>query len=388
MTAHPASQPTAAYVPLSPALEAKEDVLLRALRRFYADPSHLAALADALSGVGSRAVTETDYRHLGRELTWDAVFDTRRLSSGSKRFSGVLETDGVALCVHFKYPPTPKPPPPPPATKKRKRGAEPHVPSQPPQPGQRVIAIDPGRVTLVEGVEVLDGGGGLRRYSLTRKQYYRDAHFTRNAGKLMRRDAAIQAHHAALAEASPKTARMEAFAKHMQALVPRLEELWAHQVASRRPAALRLDSYIHSRKTLDRFFAGMRRGSGPTNALPPVVAYGAAKFASTGRGELAAPTTKLFERCKAHFPGSVVLVDEFRTTKCCRDCGSELLGVMGTTKNGTRATVRGLKRCGSTVCRTRSLKSRDLNAALNILDAYVGDSSGAGRPAYLRRQQQ
>ena len=61
MTAHPASQPTAAYVPLSPALEAKEDVLLRALRRFYADPSHLAALADALSGPNSVSLRVLDW---------------------------------------------------------------------------------------------------------------------------------------------------------------------------------------------------------------------------------------------------------------------------------------------------------------------------------------
>ena len=340
-------------------------------------------LHSLMKRAGLVSCDEKTFREMA-EHHWGSTFNTQRLGSGTKRFSGLVDTDGVALCVHFKQVR-------PEGEGRSKQGGTRSKPSSGASSsgassslsnGQRVVAIDPGRATLVEAVEVV--GNTTKRYRLTRKQYYHDSPFTRNAKAQRRRDAPMRPHLEALAATSPKTASLERFEAHVRELAPRLEALWAHY-ASRRAAAMRLDNYIHGRKTLDRFFAKLR---GPSDQPPPTVAYGAAKFASTGRGELAAPTSKVYVRCRVHCPDTV-LVDEFRTTKCCRDCGAELLAVRrwhGRGCNRRRVTVRGLKRCGSTACSLRRLKDRDLNAALNILDAYVGErGGGGGRPAHLCR---
>ena len=98
------------------------------------------------------------------------------------------------------------------------------------------------------------------------------------------------------------------------------------------------------------------------NKENPIIAYGAAKFPSTGRGELSAPTTSLFRACCRHFQ-HVVLVDEFRTSKTCSICGGDLASV-----KLRGVIVRGLHWCGSTKC--RRLLNRDYNAAVNILHRY------------------
>ena len=44
-----------------------------------------------------------------------------------------------------------------------------------------------------------------------------------------------------------------------------------------------------------------------------IIAYGSAKFASTGKGEMAVPTTRAYKECTQRF--ITVPVDEFRSTK-------------------------------------------------------------------------
>ena len=107
-------------------------------------------------------------------------------------------------------------------------------------------------------------------------------------------------------------------------------------------------------KCTDRFFARLKK-----DADGYKVAYGAAKFAPTGKGGQAVPTTSMAKACARFF--EVTMVDEYRTSKVCSHCDQELNVIC---KGGKQ--VRGLRRCGSSVCRSSCLKNRDLNAALNI----------------------
>jgi hypothetical protein len=102
-----------------------------------------------------------------------------------------------------------------------------------------------------------------------------------------------------------------------------------------------------------------------------IIAYGSAKFAPTGPGELAVPTTEAFKSCSKHF--KIKLIDEFRTSKMCSCCGEELTKLYLGDKE-----IRGFRRCDSIVCQ-RKLVSRDSNAAKNIRDCYLE------RPNCLRR---
>ena len=146
-----------------------------------------------IAGLGSRFITidirvlHDMLRHAGltnapREAFYDlkddefrAAFDLRRLETGPKSFSHLIETDGVSMCVHLKRRKTPEeeanakgtgrqPPPP-----KRPRPQDP-APA-PPLPGQRVIGGDPGRVNLIYVVESLEDGSE-KKYVLTRRSYY------------------------------------------------------------------------------------------------------------------------------------------------------------------------------------------------------------------------
>ena len=62
----------------------------------------------------------------------------------------------------------------------------------------------------------------------------------------------------------------------------------------RRWARQRFALYSGKRKCLDRFFGSMAGDGVPT------IAWEAASFAPTGRGERAVPTTAVARRCAAH----------------------------------------------------------------------------------------
>lgn len=80
--------------------------------------------------------------------------------------------------------------------------------------------------------------------------------------------------------------------------------------------------------------------------------------------------------------GRVVMVDEYMTTQCCKDCGAITGKVMRRSAGEEKGReVRGLRRCESNACRSVPLKSRDYNAACNIASCVAP----GGRPLHLQR---
>lgn len=111
-----------------------------------------------------------------------------------------------------------------------------------------------------------------------------------------------------------------------------------------------------------------------------LVAYGAAHFAPSGRGELAVPTTTAFKRVKRAFPHTDA-VDEYATSKMCPACRGKLTEVW--TRAGDRWRVeRGLRKCNN-ACGT--FVNRDKAAARNMVLVGLAKRNGRGRPAYLAR---
>ena len=82
----------------------------------------------------------------------------------------------------------------------------------------------------------------------------------------------------------------------------------------------------------------------------------------------------------------IVQVDEFRTTKCCHQCGNVLHNLRD---SETHHVIRGLKSCHH--CGTTKtdpvLLNRDANAPINILLCLEAMVNGRERPKYLKRQQ-
>jgi hypothetical protein len=140
----------------------------------------------------------------------------------------------------------------------------------------------------------------------------------------------------------------------------------------------------HWRQQRFRLYGGKKRVFAEfLNRLGPlentVLAYGSAKFASGGKGEMSVPTSRAFKECYCR--AKHVLVDEFRTSKIHWRDNSILHIVKKRNEDGSLKTVRGLLWCNSTNQEGGKFVNRDLNAAINILRCATLPS----RPIILQR---
>ena len=290
-----------------------------------------------------------------KEFTKDKFFevlDIKKLSK--KKLGNIIQTDGISLCVHFHTLKKPK--------KEPKNEIIVH------EENERVIGIDPGRTNLIYAVEEKDGK--FIPNKLTKKQYYNDSHFTRNNKKIQKWNKEIEELTTEMAKYSSKTSKVSKYEQFLLFLIDNLNTLQDLYLQPKFARA-KMDNYIHKNKTIDKFLNKfIIKGE-----KDPIIAYGAAKFNPTGKGEVAGPTTFLAKKCAKKF--KIKFIDEFRTTKCCYDCESELKPM----KRGMYDN-RGLKCCDSSKCSKFRLKSRDQNSGKNIIRCYKAYPE---RPSYLCR---
>jgi hypothetical protein len=332
-----------------------------------------------------------------RTQYWNEYFNLKGLKSKRRfQFANYLETDGVALCVHYKSregePDTD------PSENENDEGeseelledstivnqeSSSHSSSQhyhfPIPLIQRVIAFDPGRSTILHGVEQLPDGS-IKEHILSQGRYYQESHIKRANRKTQRWNRKIQSTLDQLSETRRRTPDPTKLLEYLQIYNQNRGILWSH-LTHKKYAQNRFDVYIHRHQCLDRFFNSLWQ----EGEQKPIIAYGNAKFAPTGRGEVAIPTTFVAKKCQDHY--ETVPVDEFRTTQRCHDCGDVLHKMYHDTlkkikmkKGEGGKSIRGLRWCGSTRC--LKLKNRDKNAALNILRIVRSEE----RPEWLRRE--
>ena len=318
-----------------------------------------------------------------KDYEFRAAFDLRRLETGPWKFSDshLIETDGVSMCVHLRRNLTLEEIANAERTKsrqqKRPRGGTRDPAAPAPEPIRDVdCGGDPGRVRLMSAVKRhLDGTTETyEKHVLTRRSYYSrggiDQHNARVAS--WRRDVATE--EGIYARHSPRTASLPELVAFLDDYKTVHDTLWNNRLR-RCWGQSRFRAYGLKRKTLDRFFRGIRGDS----EVKPLFAYGAGRFAPTGPGERAVPTTALAKACARYFV--LIMIDEFRTSQMCHACRGRLQAVRKRSADGTIHEVRGLRRCCSTGCARVSFKDRDHNAALNILRC----SREAQRPQYLSR---
>ena len=295
-----------------------------------------AILRELMINIGLLPAKNTSRKFSLEEIIedWNNLFKIKKCNG--KEFSRLIQTDGVSLCIHYQRP--------------KRISVIPVFPDNP----QRIIGIDPGRVNIQFGVDS-DG----KEYKLTRKQYYQQSGMIKNKKKVEKWNLKNKAVLEELSKNSPKTDNLS---NYLEVVSENYDTLWNNQ-KSLKWSRERMHLWIGKNRTLDRFYASMGKNL--------TVAYGSAKFAPTGPGELAVPTTDAFKRCSKHF--KIKLIDEFRTSKMCSCCGEELTKLYLENKE-----IRGFRRCDSIVCQ-RKLVSRDSNAAKNIRDCYLE------RPNCLRR---
>lgn len=283
-----------------------------------------------------------------RDTQFQSVFNLKNIPDKGT-FSYNIETDGVSCSIHFKVP---------------KKDEKP-ISNKVLKKNDRVIAIDPGRSNLVYGVEKLKDNS-YKTYKLTRGEYYTNAGMKTANRKSAKWEKDIHNEELIYRQHSLKTTSETEWDKFIKDYSSVYNTLWDTKL-EKKWGRERFRVYCLKRKTLDTFFSSMN------GDVKPIIAYGAAKFNPNSKHELSAPTTYVSKCCMKHF--STIFVDEYNTTKICSCCDKPLHPVMKDKKQ-----IRGLRWCSSTNCRT--LLNRDMNAAKNILRAFIGNNN---RPQSLSR---
>lgn len=283
---------------------------------------------------------------------WSASFAINKLRGAGREFTHTVDTDGTSICVHFR----------------RDKQAGEDVPVVAAAPRTRspladslddynVLGNDPGRSNIYY-FAVEYSSGETNSWKLTRKQYYVESGIIKARQQAMTFQLPLQQALQQLSEVSSKGTSVVAHQRFLDTVLELHDQLWAEYLKPRW-ANQRLRLYGGKKRVFASFLNRVERQAMAGDGKPLVVAYGAAKFAPGGRGELAVPTSRAYKECLARF--RTVLVDEFRSTMVNAFDGSVMKQVWSRRKG---AAVRGLMWCGST--NNGKFVNRDLNAALNI----------------------
>lgn len=319
-----------------------------------------------LKDAGAITCNEATFKGMA-DYHWRSVFNIRRLEGAKNIFTGSIQTDGITVVVHFRRPSNDQDQT---SDGNKKKAATLHDIRK---PNDRIVAIDPGRVNIFYGVEKASDGHVVS-YKLTRSQYYKEAGMHVAIRKTQHwQNTNILDEHKALSNVSTKgvcihkhRAYLEWHNKHSAAVWnEHMKPRWARQ---------RFRLYGAKKRVFANFFNTIANKD-PSKRV--VVAYGSAKFAPGGRGELAVPTTRAYKECRHRFP--TAMVDEFRTTKISSidDKVLEQVQRLKHKGKGSNTVLRGLLWSST----SNKFVNRDRNAALNILRC----ATLAVRPSILTR---
>jgi hypothetical protein len=312
---------------------------------------------DWLTALGKMSLVEfrkTENEGL-QKIAWDATFNIDGLRK-RRTFGRQIDTDGVSMTVHFNV------------TKRHRARHQKRIQRQPDK-YKRIIAIDPGRVNLVTA---LDSSTHKIR-TLTRNEYYSKARINRLNQKTALWEIPLRGVVSAWSKTSIRTSSPSLTYAYRQVIVRNYDRLWGLRFQKKR-ARETLACYAGKQRVMDSFFSSFtKRGE-----EKPVIAYGAASFRPTGKGEVSVPVKHVLKVCRKHY--RTELVNEYLTTKVHHACGHRLNPIASRMAGPPVRAIRGL--CWCNTC--TKFVSRDGNAARNILRIFKTDVRGQDRPHDLR----
>jgi len=213
-----------------------------------------------------------------RETYWKNIFNFKRLKmSEQKWFTGLIETDGVALCVHYRRLKKDRAGPPlaAPVTKDEDEkeagpamqevqdndlvvGAAIHEENKEAGPATErfqdndfVVGADPGNtniITITAPMRAEYGTDGklrqkdMRLWRFSRARYYRESGIMNARKKIVTWNAGMKDHLEAMSEVTSRGADFTAFRNFMEVLVAHWEALW-EEYTEPRWARLRTNLY-------------------------------------------------------------------------------------------------------------------------------------------------
>lgn len=289
---------------------------------------------------------------------WKLLLNTSKSKGKNKTFTGTIDTDGVVVNIHYHRKKDDIP---------RTKGKDAPISLV----GKRVIGNDPGRSNIFSMAEEVTPGQ-YKFYRLSRGRYYTDSGIKNANAQTKTWLGDVEDEVRKMSQTSPKGSSLEQFESYVNTSLEVAPTMWAEMFKNRwRHQRFRL--YGGKKRAFARFFneVGLDKDT--------IIAFGAAKFAPGGKGEVSVPTTGAFKECT--YRCKLVPVDEFRTSKVLwEDHKTVLQQVARMKEDGKKETVRGLLWCCSTKG-TSKFVNRDSNAAINILQC----AKLAKRPAMLDR---
>ena len=319
-------------------------------------------------------------KSLERTLTikehWESVFDVETLRSAGKGvFTGTMDTDGVMACSHYfraeKRLST---------TKDTGDAIKKHTLSlrkfSESDPNAVVVANDPGRcniafLTWEKEAQAPEEGRKRKRHSefgskrLTRERYYVESGVYKARKSTKKWLSNIKDCLDELKDNSPKRTSLASFDAYVAVVIKHWDARWS-EMSKKHWGTQRMRLYGGKKRVFASFLNEVQEAVGMSKEI--VVAYGSAKFAPGGKGELSVPTTGAFKTFCNRFKGRVATVDEFRTTRIWHKDSTTLLQGVHSKQEGKK--VRGLLWCSSTMENSKFV-NRDLNAAINIHNCFT-----------------
>lgn len=281
---------------------------------------------------------------------------------GQRRFGYYLSTDGLSTSVQVRVPKAEWVPP-----TVDHYGFDEEGEYQPLDvtEGDRVIALDPGRISPFTGIY---GDAPTDKITCSKLEYRQRAGFTeaqRLRVRWMKNAPDVQRINTGIPTA--KTSTTATFQVHLQYTLLHRDTLCSFYGA-RRWLRLRWKCHIAKEKMWEVMIRRITNGNQRT-----IVALGDASFAHNSRGHASTPTKELRRRLKGRC--RLRMIDEYRTSITCSKCDGSL---------PKRTRYWQVKVCQD-ICLTSW--NRDVNAARNILAIFLWMTANQGeRPWCFRRE--
>ncbi|KAJ9506533.1 hypothetical protein QJQ45_019591 [Haematococcus lacustris] len=312
-----------------------------------------------------------------------------------QKFAQVVHTDGVAISLMFIRPKPAEPPGELPRMGKEEGAVNPlaHLDAH-------WLGCDPGKTNMatVAHEERYPSGAvkSVWQRSLTAGQYYRQSGITEHAKESKVWTADIKPQHDLLSQVTNYTASLQRYREYADTTLVTWPAMWA-EMSKRRWSNARFRLYGGKQRTVAKFWAETVKGAkvrcnSAATGRPLALAYGAAGFSGSGSiGSRGVPVSQMLKEACRQFPGRVLLVHEFRTSRVSSARSNVVAGQAESFRwlhpvrsMATRSRIRGL------MCSTSNgirFYDRDVSAALNIARIAAGPgrprelSSWLGRPA-------
>ncbi|KAJ9519915.1 hypothetical protein QJQ45_014645 [Haematococcus lacustris] len=232
--------------------------------------------------------------------------------------------------------------------------------------------------------------------SLTSAQYYRQSGITEHANESKVWMAGIMPQHDELSQVTNYTVSLQRYRQYAATVLTTWPAMWVELSKPRwSNARFRLSQCVSPCVPWLQTVRGARvRCNSAATGRPQALAYGAAGFSGSGTiGSRGVPVKQMQREACKQYPGRVVLVHEFRTsrvgsarTKVVQGQAESCRWPHPVRSTATRSRIRGLM-CSTSNVIKRKFYDRDVSAALNIRRIAAGPgrprelSSWLGRPA-------